>query len=77
MIKTHIADSIKLRKVILFDVNFINQINLIIKKIIRCFNNGGKILIAGNGGSAADAQHFAAEFMGRYLLTRKGYPAIA
>lgn len=77
MIKKHIVDSIKLRKVILSDVDFINQINLIIKKIVSCFENGGKILIAGNGGSAADAQHFAAEFMGRYLLTRKGYPAIA
>lgn len=39
--------------------------------------DGKKILIAGNGGSAADAQHFAAELVGRFLLERRGLPAIA
>lgn len=39
--------------------------------------NGNKILIIGNGGSAADAQHIAAEFTGRFLKERKGLPAIA
>lgn len=39
--------------------------------------NGGKILIAGNGGSAADAQHFAAEFVGRFTADRPAYAAIA
>ena len=38
---------------------------------------GGKILIAGNGGSAADAQHIAAEFVGRFVKNRRSYPAIA
>jgi D-sedoheptulose 7-phosphate isomerase len=38
---------------------------------------GGKLLIAGNGGSAADAQHLAAEFLSRYLLERRPFPAIA
>lgn len=47
------------------------------KLIIESEKNGGKILIAGNGGSAADAQHFAAEIVGRFVLERKGYPAIA
>lgn len=46
-------------------------------KLIECFRSGGKLLIAGNGGSAADAQHIAAEFMGRYSLIRKPLPAIA
>jgi len=40
-------------------------------------SNGGKILIFGNGGSAADAQHIAAELVGRYKLERKGLRAIA
>lgn len=44
---------------------------------INCLKNGGKILIFGNGGSAADAQHFAAELVGRYKRDRKGLPAIA
>ena len=44
---------------------------------IDCLKNGGKILILGNGGSAADAQHIAAELVGRYKTDRKGLPAIA
>ncbi len=41
------------------------------------FRAGGKLLLFGNGGSAADAQHIAAEFLGRYLLERRSLPAIA
>jgi D-sedoheptulose 7-phosphate isomerase len=44
---------------------------------IDCLKSGGKILIFGNGGSAADAQHIAAELVGRYKTNRKGLPAIA
>jgi phosphoheptose isomerase len=46
--------------------------------ISACFARGGKVLIAGNGGSAADAQHFACEFVGRFKATdRPGLPALA
>lgn len=45
--------------------------------ITNCLKNGNKILIMGNGGSAADSQHIAAEIVGRYKKERKGYPAIA
>lgn len=45
--------------------------------ILETFERGNKILICGNGGSAADAQHLAAEFVGRYEVERKGLPAIA
>ena len=44
---------------------------------IASLNNGGKILLAGNGGSAADAQHIAAEFVSRFAFDRPGLPAIA
>lgn len=44
---------------------------------LKCLKNGGKILIFGNGGSAADSQHIAAEFVGRYKTDRKGLAAIA
>lgn len=57
--------------------DYINNLIEISNLIIESEKNGGKILIAGNGGSAADAQHFAAEIVGRYVLERKGYPAIA
>jgi len=45
--------------------------------IVDCLRAGGKILFCGNGGSAADAQHLAAEFVGRFVLERRGLPAIA
>ena len=48
-----------------------------INAIISCIETGNKIVIFGNGGSAADSQHMAAEFIGRYRLERKSLPAIA
>lgn len=49
----------------------------IARRLIRCFTEGGKLLICGNGGSAADAQHIAAEFVGRYRRERRPLPAVA
>ncbi|WP_456395564.1 D-sedoheptulose 7-phosphate isomerase [Desulfurobacterium sp.] len=49
----------------------------VFSKILDRVKEGGKILICGNGGSAADAQHIAAEFIGRFLLDRRALPAIA
>jgi len=46
-------------------------------RLQECLRNGGKILLMGNGGSAADCQHIAAEIVGRYKVERKGLPAIA
>jgi D-sedoheptulose 7-phosphate isomerase len=54
-----------------------NQIETATKICIKSLNNNGKILIMGNGGSAADAQHIAAELIGRYKTERKGLSAIA
>jgi D-sedoheptulose 7-phosphate isomerase len=45
--------------------------------IIECFENGGTVYFCGNGGSAADAQHLACEFAGRYLMDRPGLAAVA
>lgn len=62
-------------------VNTLNQISNEIKQTIinieKCLKKNKKIILFGNGGSAADAQHIAAEFIGRFLLERKSYPAIA
>lgn len=46
-------------------------------EIVRTFSAGRKVLVVGNGGSAADAQHFAAELVGRYLQEREPLPALA
>ena len=48
-----------------------------IDAIIACFQRGNKLLLFGNGGSAADAQHIAAEFVNRFLIDRPPLPAIA
>ena len=49
----------------------------IAERIIACFESGGRLYILGNGGSAADAQHIAAELVGRLKKDRKALPAIA
>ncbi len=54
-----------------------NKIETVVKTVTKCLQNENKIIIFGNGGSAADAQHIAAEFIGRFKLERKSYPAIA
>jgi D-sedoheptulose 7-phosphate isomerase len=45
--------------------------------MLQCLRAGGKLLFCGNGGSAADAQHLAAEFVGRFVKERNGLPAVA
>lgn len=49
----------------------------LVETIIACFRAGNRVYVLGNGGSAADAQHIAAELLGRYKLNRKALPAIA
>ena len=54
-----------------------NEINKAANLIIKAINKNKKIIIIGNGGSAADAQHIAAEFLGKYKIERKSIAAIA
>ena len=55
----------------------LDKIEEIAHRIIEAYKHNKKILVFGNGGSAADAQHFAAELVGRYKMERKGLPALA
>lgn len=48
-----------------------------VQLLVACLTSGGKVLACGNGGSAADAQHFAAEFVGRFERERPGLAALA
>lgn len=57
--------------------DYYETIEKISDEIIDCLKSGGKLLIAGNGGSASDAQHFAGEIVGRFLFDRKALAAIA
>ncbi len=54
-----------------------DRINEVADVVVRALQNGNKLLLFGNGGSAADAQHIAAELVGRYQYDRPGLPAIA
>lgn len=56
---------------------FLAGIDAVASRLEEALRNGGKFLIMGNGGSAADAQHIAAELVGRYRIERPGLPAIA
>ena len=53
------------------------DIEIACEMIVTTLKNGNKVLTAGNGGSAADAQHFAAELSGRFVKDRKALPGIA
>lgn len=76
-IQTKIFESQQVMQSMLADDNL--QTNLIqsAKACIKSLTNGGKILLAGNGGSAADAQHIAGEFVSRFAFDRPGLSAIA
>ncbi len=52
-------------------------LDAIAQAMIGCFNDGGRLYVFGNGGSAADAQHIAGELLGRFKLDRRSLPAIA
>ena len=57
--------------------NLSEKLNESATKIISCLKNNGKVILFGNGGSAADAQHMAAELIGRFKIERESVPAIA
>lgn len=59
------------------DQNLMNTIELIVNSCVSSLSNGGKIMLAGNGGSAADAQHIAGELVSRFAFDREGLPAVA
>ncbi len=69
-IQQKIESSIIVKKS-LIDSTILDEINDISKSIINCYKNGGKVLFCGNGGSAADAQHLAAELTGRFYKDRE------
>ncbi len=58
------------------DSNF-KKISIICEKIVESLNNGGKVIISGNGGSLTDSMHFAEEFTGRFRNNRRALPAIS
>src|SRR5450631_3379484 len=76
-IKKIISESISVKKIILSDEVMLNNIVQVVEDIVNAFKSGNRVYFAGNGGSAADAQHLAAEFSGRFYTDRLALPAEA
>ena len=72
-----IDEAINVQNMMLNDSKLIDRINLAAEKCVSSIKSGNKILLAGNGGSAADSQHIAGELVSRFMFDRPGLPAIA
>jgi D-sedoheptulose 7-phosphate isomerase len=76
-IKKLIKASIDTKQAILENEDLVLAIDSVIKMVVPAFNNGQRVHFCGNGGSAADAQHLAAEFSGRFYKNRRALPSEA
>lgn len=76
-IKKDIEESINVQNSIILDEEIYDKLYKIALNIAECFKNDGQIYICGNGGSAAEAMHFSAEFLGRFKSERKALPVVS
>jgi D-sedoheptulose 7-phosphate isomerase len=74
-IKNVLKDSLHIKNLILNDEFLLSEISKIIDVVVVAFKNGNRVFFGGNGGSAADAQHLAAEFVSRFEFDRPGLSA--
>lgn len=77
IIKSSLEESSMINSKMSLDKDFILQLSKASNFLIETFQSKGKVLLAGNGGSAADCQHIAAEFMGRLNFDREPLPAVS
>jgi D-sedoheptulose 7-phosphate isomerase len=73
----YLQGSVSVKEAVIKDEKLIETIDKVTALIIETYKNGGKLLAAGNGGSAADAQHLVAELVARFLFDRPALPALA
>ncbi|HRO45840.1 D-sedoheptulose 7-phosphate isomerase [Agriterribacter sp.] len=76
-IKDIVAASIAVKQQVWADETLLQTVEAVTEVITKAFQQGNKVLFCGNGGSAADAQHLAAEFSGRFYIDRDALPAEA
>ena len=76
-IEALISASIAVKEKLMKDAAMLQQIDTVVDLITNAFRTGKRLYFCGNGGSAADAQHLAAEFSGRFYMNRKALPAEA
>jgi D-sedoheptulose 7-phosphate isomerase len=72
-----IEESIAVKQRLLNDSELVSTVAMVSELILRAIEQGSKLLVFGNGGSAADAQHIVAEFVGRFAFDRPALPAMA
>jgi len=72
-----IEDSINVKKSILDDRHIVDKIERVSTMVIEAIKNGNKVIFCGNGGSAADSQHLAAELIGKFYFNRQSLPAVS
>src|SRR5271168_3433820 len=77
LVRDRIQRNIEVKQALLLDAAFHERVAQAAMQIVKALRAGGKVIFLGNGGSAADAQHLAAEFTGRYLKERRALPALA
>ena len=77
LLENAVADSIMIKNALINDRNLNIMLEKLSEKCLEALLNGGKIILAGNGGSFSDAQHLSAEFVSRFMIERKPLPAIA
>jgi D-sedoheptulose 7-phosphate isomerase len=77
VLKSNLRDSIEAKSQLQADGIFIELFNTAVEHVVACYCAGGRLYIAGNGGSAADAQHLAAEFVSKLARDRNPLPAEA
>lgn len=76
-IRAHISESIRVKQALLDDEALVEKIDTIAQVMIDAYKTGHKTLWAGNGGSAADAQHMAGELVNKFTFDRPGLPALS
>lgn len=77
LIQSSIRDSIRAKEAILASPALLETVSRVAEETVRSLRDGGKVLLCGNGGSAADAQHLAGEFVSRFRFDRPALPAVA
>lgn len=76
-IKRYIQDSIRVKQELLSDAKLLKTLEAAAQALVQAYRKGKKVLLAGNGGSAADAQHIAGELVSKFYFDRPGLSALA
>ena len=76
-IKKQVAESARVKEALLADTDTLQTIAQVAELLVQAYRRGNKSLWAGNGGSAADAQHMSAELVNKFVKDRRGLPAVA